>query len=121
MNIDKFEEDMQVFTFGQHQDFLNYNKMLKKQGYTFNDAERYVSEVKRRSEERIKIIESFYKSCPLCQSNMILLPVNINRETKTTDNSKSVWFCKNKDCLETIYNKENIDTITRKRGKASGR
>jgi DNA-directed RNA polymerase subunit RPC12/RpoP len=51
------------------------------------------------------------KDCPRCNSRMAVVPVNISRCTKVDNKYNSVWMCKNKECMNTIYNKETIREI----------
>lgn len=119
MNIERFEKDMAVFSFGQHQDVLTYLTHLKAKGWTVEDAKEWVAGKKKDLVSRQRKAEEYIKLsliCPLCSTQMRLLPVNISKETLTNDDSKSVWLCPNKACMNTIYNRESIDELIRKGG-----
>lgn len=114
IDFEKFERDMTVFSFKQHQDVLTYLIHLKDKGWTLEDAKRWVTyqqEKRDKSGARFALL-----NCPLCQSPMRLLSVNIDKSTQTGDDSKSVWLCPKKDCLHAIYNKETTEEIVRKGG-----
>jgi len=111
MNIEKFEKDMMVFSFRQHQDVLTYLSHLEASGWTIEDAENWIEGEKKRLTLGEKNIPSPVFLCPLCSSPMQLLQVNVDNATKTDDDSKSVWLCSNKECLDTIYNNETIQDI----------
>lgn len=114
MDKERFEKNMAVFSFHQHQDFLTYFKEVKKYSYTFEDIEKYITvKIKEKEEEIGKARNKITKICPVCQSHMILLSVNINAATITGDDSKSMWLCINSNCQETIYNKKDIRTLMR--------
>jgi predicted RNA-binding Zn-ribbon protein involved in translation (DUF1610 family) len=51
------------------------------------------------------------KDCPECNSRMIVLPVNVSKCTKVDKKYNSAWMCKNKECMNTIYNKETMQEI----------
>jgi ribosomal protein L37AE/L43A len=51
------------------------------------------------------------KYCPECNSNMTVAPVNVSRCTRVDKKYNSAWMCKNKECMNTIYNKETIQEI----------
>jgi ribosomal protein S27AE len=51
------------------------------------------------------------KNCPECNRSMMLKPVNVSRCTKVDGNYNSVWTCRNKECMETIYNEKTIQEI----------
>jgi len=113
-----FEKDMEVFGFGQHQDFLTYGKRLEEFGYTLIDVENYVKNYMKAKEREIAEVEGkvIKKLCPVCNFFMRLLPLNFNPATLTGDDSQSVWFCTNQACMNTIYNKESVTEIIRKGG-----
>ena len=104
MDTEKFEKDMAVFSFKQHQDVLTYLSHLKATGWTIEDAKVYVEDKKKRLATQSKGTPPKIFPCPDCKSPMQLLPVNDSKATKTNDNSKSVWLCSNKECMNTIYN-----------------
>jgi hypothetical protein len=109
---EKFEKDMAVFHLGQHQDALTYFDHLKRSGWTIEDARKWV---KTKLEELTKTtVWKIAAKCPDCQSPMQLLRVNISPATRTNDNSKSVWLCTNKTCMNTIYSTESIEEILMK-------
>lgn len=56
------------------------------------------------------------KDCPECNSKMTVSPVNVSRCTMVDSIYNSVWTCRNKECMETIYNKETIQEIITKEG-----
>jgi hypothetical protein len=51
------------------------------------------------------------KDCPECNSVMTVVPINISRCTHVNGNYNSAWMCKNKECMNTIYNKETMQEI----------
>ena len=116
MNKEKFEKDMAAFSFNQHQDVLTYLTHLKAKGWTIKDAQEWVERERKRLAQPQKGHRAITKECPLCQSFMRLLPINFTPATLTGDGSKSVWLCPKKDCMNTIYNKESIEEITKKGG-----
>lgn len=61
-------------------------------------------------------VEIKIKKCPTCNEQMVVVPVNISRCTKVDDKYNSAWMCKNKDCMDTIYNEETIQEILIKGG-----
>ena len=115
MDIEKFEKDMAVFSFRQHQDTLTYLAHLKANGWTIANIRRWIEERKEKLTQQQEY-KTVAKKCPLCQSSMSLLSLNFSPATLTGEDSKSVWLCSNKDCMNTIYNKESVNEITRKGG-----
>ena len=113
MNIKKFEKDMAVFSFKQHQDVLTYIRHLKAMGWILEDAKEWVEGEKKRLASNSEGTHYPTFNCPTCSKPMQLLPVNVSDGTKTSDDSKSVWLCTNKDCMHTIYSKESINEILR--------
>ena len=100
------EDNLKVFSLGQQQDFKTIAKVLINLGITLEQYIYYVEEqidtvIKSRAPKLV------IKNCPDCKSRMLLFPVNISKTTITGDDSKSVWMCTNKKCMNTIYNKEN--------------
>lgn len=114
MNSEKFEKDMAAFSFGQHQDVLTYLNRLQASGWTVEDAGKWI-ESKRKELTRMPVRAAVFK-CPACKSVMRLLGVNISPATQTNDDSKSVWVCTNKKCMNTIYNKKSVEEILKNRG-----
>ncbi|MHC4213210.1 MAG: hypothetical protein ACYSWP_07565 [Planctomycetota bacterium] len=118
--MDEFKENMRVFSFNQHQEFLTYSKELEKHGYSLNDVEKYVNEERRKIEISIANdprMKYAVKQCPVCQAHMRLLAVNYSPGTMTGDlTDKSVWICSNPNCLHSIYNKETVKTLAIKGG-----
>ncbi len=56
--------------------------------------------------------------CRDCTGAMSLFEVNISKATKTGDpTDKTVWLCKNKECMNAIYNKETYQEISESGGK----
>ena len=51
------------------------------------------------------------KDCPECNRPMVVVPVNISRCTQVDKKYNSAWMCKNKECMNTIYNKETMQEI----------
>jgi hypothetical protein len=51
------------------------------------------------------------KSCPECNKPMVVVPVNVSRCTRINGDYGSAWMCKNKECMNTIYNKETMQEI----------
>jgi uncharacterized protein (UPF0212 family) len=51
------------------------------------------------------------KDCPECNRPMVVVPVNISRCTQVDKRYNSAWMCKNKECMNTIYNKETMQEI----------
>jgi len=120
MNIERFEKDMAAFSFGQHQDVLTYLTHLKAKGWTIEDAREWIAGKKKDLVSQQREAEGYIRLsliCPLCSNQMRLLPVNISKETLTNDDSKSVWLCPNKACMNTIYNKKSIEEIAQQNRK----
>ena len=115
MDIKKFKKDMEVFSFKQHQDTLAYLSHLEASGWTIEDAREWVAGEQKRLAVQSKGTPSQAFPCPVCQKRMMLLPVNVDKATKTDDNSKSVWLCSNKECMNTIYNNESVNEIIREK------
>lgn len=119
VNIKKFEENMAVFSFKQHQDFMTYLSHLETNGWTIEDAKKYIEEKKRKLDEdrrqtirNQRIYESKMLKCPKCSTVMFLRPVNTDNKTQTGDpKDKSVWMCPNEKCLHTIYNEKAVQEI----------
>lgn len=59
------------------------------------------------------------KDCPKCNESMKIVPVNISRCTRVDSKYNSAWMCKNKECMETIYNKKTMQEILTE-GNANG-
>lgn len=107
---------IEAFAFGQLQDFLSLLKFIEKNSIELNEVILYIKERKMAYLQKQRKINKFNrgaKRCPGCQSKMNLHPVNTNPGDQTGDNSKSVWVCFNKDCMEMIYNKEDYKEIYR--------
>lgn len=51
------------------------------------------------------------KDCPECNEPMMVVPVNVSRCTRVDGDYNSAWTCKNKECMNTIYNKETMQEI----------
>jgi hypothetical protein len=115
MNRAKFEKDMAAFSFGQHQDVLTYLHQLEISGWTIEDARKWINE--KRKKMSSKPFRAIVFKCPDCRSPMQLLEVNTGPATRTNDNSKSVWLCTNKKCMNTIYNKKSVNEILKNHGK----
>ena len=117
MNRERFEKNMAVFSFKQHQDILTYLIRLKATGWTIEDAEEYVKikkeEMSQAGKKQVKIPTI---QCPLCPAIMFLYPVNINPSTQTGDTKdNSVWLCQSKNCMHTIYNTQTVEEISSKK------
>jgi len=117
MDTEKFEKDMAAFSFGQHQDVLTYLTQLENTGWTIEDAKEWVDS-KRKELERSNIWAlAATLSCPDCNAPMQILPVNASPATQTGDDSKSVWLCTNRKCMNAIYNTESVEEILKETGK----
>jgi|GEM_PF-3224852 len=119
MNKD-FRKDMAAFSFKQHQETLTYLSHLEASGWTIEDARKWVAGEQKKLADRSKGIPSQVFPCPICQKRMMLLPVNVDKATKTNDNSKSVWLCSNKDCMHTIYSDRTVQDVMKELIKAGG-
>ena len=120
MDIEKFEKDMAVFSFNQHQDVLTYLARLEATDWTVEDAKRWVEGEKKRlvsQEEKGREWTKLSFECPLCSAPMRLLPINFTPATLTGEDSKSVWLCSKASCMNTIYNKESIEEIAQQNRK----
>lgn len=115
MLMEEFERDMAAFSLGQHQDALTYLDQLERCGWTVEDARAWVAS--RRKELTRMPARPLVFRCPDCKAPMQLLMVNVGPATQTNDDSKSVWFCTNKKCMNTIYNKKSVEEILRNKGK----
>jgi len=116
MNTEKFERDMQYYSFGKHQDILNYLTHLETMGWTVEDTKTWIAEKKAKLIAQRPVYSVF--NCPECNFEMRLLSVNETPATQTGDlMDKSVWFCTNPDCMHTIYNKETLEELHSKGGK----
>lgn len=51
------------------------------------------------------------KDCPECNEPMVVVPVNVSRCTRVDGDYNSAWTCKNKECMNVIYNKKTIQEI----------
>jgi len=51
------------------------------------------------------------RNCPDCNEPMVVVPVNVSRCTQVDKKYNSAWMCKNKECMNTIYNKETMQEI----------
>lgn len=106
-----FEENMNAFTFREHQDFITYLLTLRQCGLRVEDAENYVKEKQKSLEEKkTNFLRPMLRDCT-CGATMFLLPINTVPGNQTGDDSQSVWLCQNRSCMETIYNKQSIDEI----------
>ena len=104
MPLTKFAKDMEVFSFGQHQDVLTYIDLLKKTGWTLDDAAAWVDSEKERMGKRGKNPAATKTRTCKCGSVMVLRDVNDSPGNQTGDDSKYVWMCVN--CMEQIFVKE---------------
>lgn len=123
MDSEKFEKDMAVFSPKEHRLVDTYLTHLFAKGWTLKNAKEWVVEHKKsllvQQREMAKVTKQMLKialKCSLCQTPMQLLQVNVSPGTQTGDGSKSVWLCSNKNCMNTIYNKESVKEIIRKGG-----
>ena len=112
MNKDKFEKDMEVFSFGQHQDVLTYLNHLKSKGWTIEDAKNWIEEQQKSIVKQQKLYEARPK-CPECQQPLRGFPVNTEPGNQTGDSTdKSMWLCPNPECMHTIYNKQTLKELS---------
>lgn len=112
MQLEKFEKDMEVFSFKQHREAMIYIDHLRLKGWTIEDTREWVKDEQERMRKEIKEATNHLPKCPECGIAIKLLPVNINPETRTGDpKDKSVWMCRNQECMYTIYNKETIEEV----------
>lgn len=111
MNKDKFEKDMAVFSFKQHQDFLTYTGMLNEFGYSIDDVQNYIETKKSEMDLSSGPERHNFIKCPDCGFRMMLLPVNDSPSTRTGDDSRSVLICHNKECMYTEYSKKTVGEI----------
>lgn len=103
--MNDFEKDMAAFSFNQHQDALTYLSQLERKGWTIIDAENWIHQHRKARAKQT------YK-CPLCGARMRLLSVNDQLGTQTGDpTDHSVFLCNNKNCMNSIYNKQTIEEL----------
>ncbi len=108
----KFKKDMAVFGLSNHQNFLVYSRELEKHGYTVEDTKRYVNEEKKRIAKMQAGVVPVLKDCPSCKASMRLMSVNDSPGTMTGDpKDRSVWYCPNPDCMETIYSRKSVKEL----------
>ena len=111
-----FEDNMNAFVFSEHQAFVTYLLTLEQKGLSIEDAKSYVKEKAERMAKRTgQLPEPIIKDCD-CGAKMLLLSVNTTTANQTGDDSKSVWVCQNRSCLQTIYNKETVMELRSKGG-----
>ena len=110
-------------TLGQLQDISTLLGVFKKNNISIDDFAGFIKnerlELIKSNEsdiKRIKKNKTFWGKnalrCSECSQKMNLYPVNTVPGDKTGDDSKSVWICPNKNCMETIYNKQSMQEIT---------
>ena len=58
-----------------------------------------------------KRIRRMFPRCDECGNAMNVLPVNINNQTITGDNSKTVLMCSNPNCMETVYTEKTAKEL----------
>ena len=121
MDKAKFESDMKVFNLKHHQRFLVYLDLLEQNHWTIGDVREYVhlykEEIRKRQKE-LKVQTYQDRFCPICQDIMLLYPVNISDSTMTGDpEDKSVWICRNSECMETIYSNKSVEEFIKKEKK----
>ena len=77
---------------GKWIDFINQLLFLKHRRLTVEDIKRALETPPVTS-----------RHCPICNAIMRITSVNTGPGDRTGDDSKSVWICSNKECMETIY------------------
>lgn len=123
--IEKILETFNL-TIGKKQDLLTLLLHLEKNKIGIAEMIQYLEKLKKReidfintrNDEMKKTKERFNKMalrCPQCNAIMQLYSVNTQPGNQTGDNSKSVWFCPNMNCMETIYNKNSVQEIIKER------
>lgn len=115
--MEKFEKDMAAFSFGQHQDALTYLTQLEITGWTIEDAKEWIKRKRKELTSRVVQGKEVMFRCPDCNAPMQLLSVNVSPATQTYDDSKSVWLCTNRKCMNAIYNKKSVEKILKETGK----
>lgn len=114
--MEEFEQDLAAYSFGFQQDAVQYLKTLKQLGYGLDDLHDYVK-AKQIILGKLQAEKGeLSQQCPECPALMLLLPINDKPETQTGDNSKSVWLCQNKKCMNTIYNTQTLEELSSKGG-----
>lgn len=125
MKLEKLLEPF-GFTFGQLQDIATFLERLRKRNIPIVDFVDYIEQEKERQvktqenlvreiEKQKKAWERIAPKCLECDTTMSLSPVNTTPGNQTEDNSKSVWQCPNKDCLETVYDIKSVVEILKER------
>lgn len=116
------------FNFAQLQSISTLLKHLNNNGKGVNDFIDFIKEEgKKRAidggfdKEKIKETKRNWSKitieCPKCKTTMGLYSVNTTPATQTGDDSRSVWICTNRDCMENIYNKQTVQEIIKEGGQ----
>ena len=96
---------------GRKQDFGTLLIHLKNNNVSIEEVIQYISDL-RKNGKKTKVKKTLI-FCSVCNSPMELFPVNDKPETQTGDlTDNSVWLCRNKKCMYTIYNNETVKEIT---------
>ena len=126
MNIKDILEPFNL-SIGKRQDLLTLMVHLRNNKITMDGFIKYLGELKIEQIELIKRqnggINKLHErcnmavfKCPECNTTMRLYPVNTNPGDQTEDDSKSVWVCPNRDCMENIYNKQTMQELLKNGG-----
>ncbi len=110
----KFDKDTEVYSFGFHQNVIQYITLLAQKGYTLDDVKRFIPARQKMFDKVAETLKFTEQKCPECNGLMTLLSVNDQPGTQTGDDSQSAWMCQKQKCGETIYNKESVQEIINK-------
>jgi len=110
----KFNFNNGIFSFGKWQEFVTQYEYLIIHGKSIDDVIEYVEQKKLSNQAQEYTVT---RKCKECDSPMMLYPVNTGDGDKTGDNSKTVWVCTNKYCMDTVYSIKTVREQTTPKGK----
>ena len=107
---------------GKKQDLGTLLIHLRNEGVSINEVIDYIEGSKKSLQEKQtnQVTDMGNRNrialkCSECQTVMGLFPINTCAGDQVDGSLNSVWICPNKDCMETIYNKQPVREIIKER------
>jgi len=89
-----FEKDMEVFSFGQHQDVLTYMKKLKDKKWGLADVAEYVeNKMEERRLSNLIDFDGLRIERPRCEECNSELRLRVNAEDEKGKSHSTSWLC----------------------------
>lgn len=106
MDKDTIEKALGAFSFGQLQDFVTMNRVMREHEISFAHLEDYVKTEQERLAGQIKEARERLEKmpdCPVCGEKLKIRAIRFPKGRRNRKGWKSLWYCPADDCAHEAY------------------